>query len=185
MVKRIIARFWNTRFKRTIFRLIPRSISENEDCWDPHAAMATSPNQEGGGDPHLLHSTGSYLFDEDGLMIDLKIESSRLHLGQDSFARCILDLEAEVKGWATAYNKANEATLRANQEIPLNQMGLREELARRPEVEEKLVETQGDLDLAKNHLDLMEEEEEKHLNDIDRLEKKVKELKKKNKDLQN
>ena len=62
-------------------------------------------------------------------------------------------------------------------------MRLREELARRAEVEEKLVDTQGDLDLGKNHLDLMQEEEERHLDDIDRLEKKVKELEKENKDL--
>ena len=117
MTKSIIARFWDAKFKESIFRLIPRSISENEDCWDPHAAMATSPNQEGGGDPHLLHSTGSYLFDVDNLMVDLESENSRLHLGQDAKARRILDLEAEVKGWATTYAQANEAALRANQEI--------------------------------------------------------------------
>ena len=52
-------------------------------------------------------------------------------------------------------------------------------------MEEKLVDTQGDLDLGKNHLDLMQEEEERHLDDIDGLEKKVKELEKENKDLQN
>ena len=99
MVKRIIARFWNTRFKRTIFRLIPRSISEKEDCWADIAAMAVAPIQERGRDPHLLHNTGSYLFDVDNLMVHLEIENSRLHLGQDANARCILDLDAEVKGW--------------------------------------------------------------------------------------
>ena len=57
-------------------------------------------------------------------------------------------------------------------------MKLREELVRRTEVEEKLVDTQGELDL-------MQEEEERHLDDIDGLEKKVKELEKENKDLQN
>ena len=97
MVKRIIARFWNTRFKRTILRLIPRSISKNEDRWASHTAMTDAPNQERGGDPHLLHSTGTYLFDVDSLMIDLEIESSRLHLGQDSFTRRILDSKRKSK----------------------------------------------------------------------------------------
>ena len=57
-------------------------------------------------------------------------------------------------------------------------MMLREEVVRRAEAEEKLTDTQGDLEMAENHIALMEEEEEKHLDDIDRLEKK-------NKDLQN
>jgi septal ring factor EnvC (AmiA/AmiB activator) len=71
-------------------------------------------------------------------------------------------------------------------------MMLREEVVRRAEAEEKLADTQGDLKTAENHIALMEEEEGKHLDDIDKLEKKVKEfekrekeLEKKNKDLQN
>ena len=31
MTKRIVARFWNTKFKESIFRLISRAISEKED----------------------------------------------------------------------------------------------------------------------------------------------------------
>ena len=117
MTKSIIARFWDAKFKESIFRLIPRTISEKEDRWADIAAMAVAPIQERRGDPHLLHSTGSYLFDVDNLMVDLEIENSRLHLGQDANTRRILDLEAEVKGWATTYAQANEAVLRANQEI--------------------------------------------------------------------
>ena len=97
MSKRIVARFWNTKFKESIYRLIPRSISEKEDRWVALAAMAVVPNQERGGDPHLLHSTGTYLFDVDSLMIYLEIESSRLHLGQDSFTRRILDSKRKSK----------------------------------------------------------------------------------------
>ena len=88
--------------------------------------MAAAPNQERGRDPHLLHCTGSYLFDVDNLMVDLEIENSHLHLGQDANARRILDLEAEVKGWATTYAQVNEATLRANQEIYSTRMMLQE-----------------------------------------------------------
>ena len=97
--------------------MIPRAISEKEDRWAALAAMAAAPIQERRGDLHLLHSTGSYLFDVDNLMVDLEIENSHLHLGQDENARRILDLEAEVKGWSITYAKANEAALRANQEI--------------------------------------------------------------------
>ena len=44
MTKRIVARFWNTKFKESIFRLIPRAISEKEDHWAAIAAMAAAPN---------------------------------------------------------------------------------------------------------------------------------------------
>ena len=114
MSKRIIACFWDTKFKESIYRLLPRSISEKEDRWVALAAMVVVPNQERGGDPHLLHSTGSYLFDVDNLMVDLEIENSHLHLRQDANARRILNLDAKVKGWATTYAKANEAALHAN-----------------------------------------------------------------------
>ena len=124
MIKRIVARFWNAKFKESIFRLIPRAISVKEDRWAAIAAMAAAPNQERGRDPHLLHCTGSYLFDVDNLMGDLEIENSRLHLEQDANARRILDLEAEVKGWSITYAKANEAALRANQEIYSTRMML-------------------------------------------------------------
>ena len=126
MTKRIVASFWNAKFKESIFRLIPRSISEKEDCWAALAAMAAAPIHERRGDLHLLHSTGSYLFDVDNLMVDLDIENSRLHLGQDANARHVLDLKAEVKGWATTYAQVNEATLRANQEIYSTRMMLQE-----------------------------------------------------------
>ena len=69
MTKRIVARFWNTKFKESIFRLIPRAISVKEDRWAAIAAIATAPNQERGRDPHLLHCTVSYLFDVDNLRI--------------------------------------------------------------------------------------------------------------------
>jgi hypothetical protein len=81
-------------------------------------------------------------------MVDLEIENSLLHLGQDANARRILDLEAEVKGWATTYAQANEAAFRANQEVYSTWMMLWEEVARRAEAEEKLADAQGDLETA-------------------------------------
>ena len=117
--------------------------------------MAAAPIQERRGDLHLLHSTGSYLFDVDNLMVDLEIENSHLHLGQDANARRILDLEAEVKGWSITYAKANEAALRANQEIYSTRMMLREEVARRAEAEEKLADAQGDLETVDYQLVLL------------------------------
>ena len=41
MIKRVVARFWNAKFKESIFRLIPRAISEKEDRW---AAIVAAPN---------------------------------------------------------------------------------------------------------------------------------------------
>ena len=172
MIKRIVARFWNAKFKESSFRLIPRAISVMEDRWAAIAAMAAAPNQERGRDPHLMHYTGSYLFDVDNLMVDLEIENSHLHLWQDANARHILDLEAEVKGWSIAYTKANEAALRANQEIHSTRMMLQEEIARRAEVEEKLADAQGDLEIADYQLVLLQDGEKENLDNINKLEKR-------------
>jgi septal ring factor EnvC (AmiA/AmiB activator) len=71
-------------------------------------------------------------------------------------------------------------------------MMLREEVARRAEAEEKLADTQGDMETTEYQISLLEDGEKEHLDNINKLEKKVKELeererelRKKNKDLQN
>ena len=66
---------------------------------------------------------------------------------------------------------------------------LQEEVARRAEVEEKLADAQGDLETADYQLVLLQDGEKEHLDNINNLEEKVKELdekqelQKKNKDL--
>ena len=69
---------------------------------------------------------------------------------------------------------------------------LREEMDQRADVEEKLADAQGDLETADYQLVLLQDGEKEHLDNINKLEKKVKELEekekelqKKNKDLQN
>ena len=86
---------------------------------------------------------------------------------------------------ATTYARANEASLCSNQEIYSTRMMLREEVARRAEAEEKLAGAQGDLETVDYQLVLLQDREKEHLDNINKLEKKVKELRKKNKDLQN
>jgi hypothetical protein len=46
MIKRIIARFWDTKFKDTIFRLIRRSIFITEDASPAFEARARAPHHE-------------------------------------------------------------------------------------------------------------------------------------------
>ena len=58
-------------------------------------------------------------------------------------------------------------------------MTLREEVVRRAEVEEKLAETLGDLEMAEYQIALLEDGEKEHLDNINNLEKKVKELEEK------
>jgi len=60
---------------------------------------------------------------------------------------------------------------------------LQEEVARRAEVEEKLADAQGDLETADYQLVLLQDGEE-HLDNINKLEKRVKELEEKQKELQ-
>jgi hypothetical protein len=151
MVRRIIARYWDTKFKETNSRLIPRSISEREDIWAAHTAMPSHPFKN-------------------------ELENQWMHFELALSARRIHGMGAEIQGWAATYNKATEAVIRANQEVLHTKMILHKELARRAAAEENLADTQADLELAKNYLDFMEEEEETHLNDIAKLEKRVKEL---------
>ena len=61
---------------------------------------------------------------------------------------------------------------------------LREEVARRAEAEEKLADAQGDLETADYQLVLLQDGEKEHLDNINNLEKKVKELEEKQKELQ-
>jgi hypothetical protein len=41
--------------------------------------MFAAPVQEAGGDQPLVHTTGSYLYNLDHLMVNLSLESERLH----------------------------------------------------------------------------------------------------------
>ena len=61
---------------------------------------------------------------------------------------------------------------------------LREEVARRAEAEEKLADAQGDLETADYQLVLLQDGEKEHLDNINKLEKRVKELEEKQKELQ-
>ena len=77
---------------------------------------------------------------------------------------------------ATTYARANEASLCSNQEIYSTRMMLREEVARRAEAEEKLADALGDLEMADYQITLLQDGEKEHLDNINKLEKKMKEL---------
>jgi hypothetical protein len=61
--------------------------------------MFAAPVQETGGDQPLVHTTGSYLYDLDHLMVNLSLESKRLHKGFYESVRHIDVLEHEIRGW--------------------------------------------------------------------------------------
>jgi len=58
--------------------------------------MSAAPILDTGGDVHLLHTTQSYLYDQDCLL-DLLRESELIHEGHYSSAQLIYQLERDTR----------------------------------------------------------------------------------------
>jgi hypothetical protein len=78
-------------------------VLPNEDLKVVYMEMFAAPVQETGGDQPLVHTTGSYLYDLDHLMVNLSLESERLHQGFYESVRHIDVLKHEVRGWSQIY----------------------------------------------------------------------------------
>lgn len=146
--------------------------------------MAVAPNLEHGRDPHLVHSTGSYLFDVDGLIMDMEMESHLMHTGYAVCVQLIRVLEEEVQRWAMGYSKANETAYHAYQEKEHVEKKLHDEIALRFSTEEDMEEVGEDLASLTHQVVVLEEKEEEHLTTISQLNYKLNEEEAKNKDLQ-
>jgi hypothetical protein len=75
----------------------------NEDPEVMYMEMFAALVQETGGDQPWAHTTGSYLYDLDHLMVNLSRESERLHKGFYEGVRHIDVLEHEIRGWNRIY----------------------------------------------------------------------------------
>ena len=184
MLKRILARYWEDEFQSSIYRLIPKAIPSVGDIWAAHAKMAAAPLQEQNASPHLLYCTGSYLFNVDAVISDMETETHQLHAGHAMSDRRIRELENDIKGWATRYNQATEAALRANMENQSLKHQLREAMTQKATVNDQLFQAEGDLEIVEAHLMEVEVQENQHLDTIDKLKKKILELEDQNKKLQ-
>jgi hypothetical protein len=72
MMKRIIAWFWNTKFKNSSYKLIPRVIFATENVTATHAAIAIAPSRVQGTNKVLIHTTGAHLLHADCLLRDVE-----------------------------------------------------------------------------------------------------------------
>jgi len=72
MMKRIIAWFWNTKFKNSPYKLIPRAIFATENVTATHTAIALAPSRVQGTNKVLIHTTGAHLFHADCLLRDVE-----------------------------------------------------------------------------------------------------------------
>ena len=72
MMKRIIAWFWNTKFKISTYKLIPRAIFATENVTATHASIAIAPSRVQGTNKVLIHTTGAHLLHADCLLRDVE-----------------------------------------------------------------------------------------------------------------
>jgi hypothetical protein len=96
MTMELLAQYWQVNFVGSSFRLLPRAVLPNEDPEVMYMEMFTAPVQETGGYQPLVHTTGSYLYDLDHLMVNLSLESERLHQGFYESVRHIDVLEHKI-----------------------------------------------------------------------------------------
>jgi hypothetical protein len=114
MMMELLTQYWQAKFAGSSFRLLPRAVLPNEDPEVVYIEMFAAPIQETRRDQPLVHTTGSYLYDLDHLMVNLSLESQRLHQGFYESVRHIDVLEHEILGWSRIYTAA-QADSRNNQ----------------------------------------------------------------------
>jgi hypothetical protein len=86
--------------------LLPRAVLPNEVPEVVYMEMFIALVQETGADQPLVHTTRSYLYDLDHLMVSLSLESEQLHQGFYESVRHIDVLEHEIQGWNRIYTTA-------------------------------------------------------------------------------
>jgi hypothetical protein len=141
MVKRIITRYWDTVFKETHFRLIPRAILAAKDRMAAHLAMAMAPHQGREGD-HLLHTTGAYLLSIDSLLRDREKECHLMHTSIASSTQRVQILENEVQRWTLSYARVTAIVHRMSEAKDALELKLQEETALRVAAENKLIQAE-------------------------------------------
>jgi len=71
-MKRIIAWFWDIKFKNSPYKLIPRAIFATENVTTTHAAIAVAPSRVQGTNKVLIHTTRAHLSHADCLLRDVE-----------------------------------------------------------------------------------------------------------------
>jgi chromosome segregation ATPase len=129
--------------------------------------------QETGGDQPLVHTTGSYLYNLDHLMVNLSLESEQLHEGFYESVRLIGVLEHEIQGWNRIYTVA-QAEARINR-VNYMEMNMRREakVQLRMTAEAKLLQLETELQKLRAKKADWECKEKDYLTSISKLKDRV------------
>jgi len=100
MVKKVLALYWESKFRDSSYRLLPRAVLPGEDPDITHLEMFSAPTQEERGGRALVHTTGMYLLSTDCLLESAIEENHRLDSISRGHARLIPQLERENRNMA-------------------------------------------------------------------------------------
>jgi chromosome segregation ATPase len=93
----------------------------------------------------MVHTTGSYLYDLDHLVVNLSLESEQLHQGFCESVRHILVLQHEIQGWNQIYT-TTQLEARRNRVCYMEANMMREtQTQQRMAAEAKLLQTETEL----------------------------------------
>jgi chromosome segregation ATPase len=116
-----------------------------------------------------VHTTGSYLYDLDHMMVNLSLESERLHQGYYESVRHIDVLEHEIRGWSWIYTAA-QAEARNNQvNYVETNMRRKAEVQLRMTAEAKLLESETELQKLQAEKTEWERKEKDYVTSISKL----------------
>ncbi|RLM69592.1 hypothetical protein C2845_PM17G03470 [Panicum miliaceum] len=79
MIQRVIARFWDTKFKGTRYRMISRILPITLDDEDTLRDIPLTPRNGSEEDHDVIRTTGAYLYRTDYQLMDVKWENHQLH----------------------------------------------------------------------------------------------------------
>jgi chromosome segregation ATPase len=131
--------------------------------------MFTAPVQETGGDQPLVHTTGSYLYDLDHLMVNLSLESEQLHQGFYESVRHIDILEHEIQGWNRIYTAARAEARNNRMNYMETNMRREAEAQLRMTAEAKLLQSKTELQKLRVEKAEWERKEKDNLTSISKL----------------
>ena len=93
MVKKVLAQYWESKFRDSSYRLLPRAVLPGEDPDVTCLETFSAPVQEGSRGGALVHTTGLYLLSADRLLEDVVEENRQLDSISRGHARLIPQLE--------------------------------------------------------------------------------------------
>ena len=102
MVKKVLAQYWESKFRDSSYRLLPRAVLPGENPDVTHPETFSAPVQEGSRGGALAHTTGLYLLSTDRLLEDVVEENRQLDSISRGHASLIPRLERENRNMAFA-----------------------------------------------------------------------------------